>query len=143
MEITQLEKVSRIINEILLLTEDAPVKYDSEYDIFRIGIEYLLKSADEPGQSITALKGIFVQELIDDALPELLDGMISNGNGDHEASLMRAVLVICKERKEYREALYRCILRTERLELAGRDNEFMQQFDGLYARNLVRNTKSP
>lgn len=139
MEITLLEKVSRIINEIFLLTEDVPARYDTEYDIFRIGIEYLLKSADKPGQNITALKDIFVQELIANALPELLASAPPGGNGDYGASLIGAVLAICRERKEYKEALYRCILRTERLELAGRDNEFTQQLDGLLARNLVRN----
>ena len=139
MEITLLEKVSRIINEIFLLTEDVPVKYDSEYDILRIGIEYLLKSADKPGKNITTLKDMFVQELIANALTELLGSMAFSENGDYGASFIRAVLAICRKRKEYKEALYRCILRTERLELAGKDNEFTQQLDGLLARNLVRN----
>lgn len=138
MERTMMEKTHRIACEIFTLAK-TPVKHESVYDIMRIGIGYLLRWCSEKNCNVLYLKNLFINELYCNELSILIEEKTKNREMTMGEKFLCCSLELCRERPEYRESVHDCIVILEHLWLQGMDNEFEQKFDGLLARNIVRN----
>lgn len=133
-----MEQTHRIACEIFTLVK-IPVRHESVYDIMHIGIEYLLRWCPGTDRNVLHLRNIFISELCSSKLFAMLREKTEGSKVTTEEKFLYRSLELCRQRREYRESVYDCIILLEQLWLQGMDNEFEQTFDGLLARNVVRN----